>query len=121
MKIKLLLISLLALATFVNQSMADKLPAAVIQQKKYSKLIVGKWQGDKGLVLTFSADGSYSIDSDGPFRVVHEKARWRIENNQLIIDFDNGSHVASQIEYVKEASFALDGRHHHDVYDRISP
>lgn len=38
-------------------------PAAVIQQKKYPKLIVGKWQGDKSRVLTFSSDGSYAIDS----------------------------------------------------------
>ena len=119
--IRSLLFTILTFAVCLEPAMADKLPAAAIQQKKYSKLIVGKWQGSKCLELTFSSDGLYAIDSsDESVSTQHAKGRWRIEGNQLIIDFSDGKHSVSQIEYVREKAFALQGRHHSDVFDRIS-
>jgi len=120
MNTKLLLSITLATIALFSSAMADKLPLEGIQQQKFSKLIIGKWQADKGLVMTFSADGSYAIDSDGPYRIEHSKGRWRIEGNRLIIDFNDGKTNVSQIEYLRDDSFALEGRHHHDVFDRIS-
>ncbi len=116
MSTKLLLCTILAILAFGNVSMADKLP----DQKTLSRLIVGKWYGDKSCVLTFSSDGSYAIDStDDTMHIEHAKGRWHIKDGQLLIDWNDGSHSANRIEYMRANQFATEGRHHHNVFDRV--
>ena len=112
-----LLFIIIAIATSLEPAMADKLPAAVIEQKRVSKLIIGKWEGDKGNRLQFLQDGSYICTNERqePSTV---KGRWHIDGNQLLIDFNDGKHFARRILYLREDRFALEGRHHEDVFER---